>query len=261
MQASEHARRVFFVGGNWKCNPRSRVAVDELVKGLNEGPSTVPSETVVCVPAIYLDRVQSTLRKDFAVGAQNIYFEPAGAFTGEISAPMLVDLGVRWTIIGHSERRAIFGETDAVVAKKTSAALAERQLSVIGCLGETLQEFESGQTEQVIYRQLKAYADVLTNWDRFIIAYEPVWAIGTGKTATPERAQQVHSWLRNWLATNVNPNTARSVRILYGGSVTAANAEQLARQPDVDGFLVGGASLKPADFLTIVRAGGQKSNL
>jgi len=155
-------------------------------------------------------------------------------------------------ILGHSERRAIFGESDTLVAEKVIHAL-ENGLKVIACIGETLQERESGKTEEVVFRQTAAIAKVVKDWSNVVLAYEPVWAIGTGKTATPAQAQEVHKALRGWMNDNVSPDVAASVRIQYGGSVTAANAKELASQPDIDGFLVGGASLKP-EFVQIVNA-------
>jgi len=214
----------------------------------------------VCPPAVYLESVRAVLRPEFHVGAQNVWAEGKGAFTGEISSDMVKDLGLHWTIIGHSERRTIFRETDELIAKKTTYAMGVG-LSVIGCLGETLAEFEAGQTEQVIYTQLKAYAGVVKDWNKFVLAYEPGWAIGTGKSATPERAEEVHGFLRKWLKANVSEEAATHCRILYGGSVTAANSEALAKLPNIDGFLVGGASLKAADFITIVNTSTAKAAL
>jgi len=251
--------RRFLVGGNWKCNG-SKALVSELVKGLNEGKLLGNAEVVVCPPAVYLDPVRAALRPEFHVGAQNVWSEGKGAFTGEISADMVKDLGLNWTIIGHSERRTIFRETDELIAKKTAYAMSVG-LSVIGCLGETLAEFEAGHTEQVIYTQMKAYAGVVKDWNKFVIAYEPVWAIGTGKSATPERAEEVHTFLRKWLKANVSEEASNHCRILYGGSVTAANSEALAKLPNVDGFLVGGASLKAVDFITIVNTSTAKAAL
>jgi triosephosphate isomerase len=234
-------------------------SVAELVAGLNAGElqgGANQAEVVVFPAYVHLAQVRSSLRSDFAVGAQDAWAEPKGAFTGAVSADMLVDLGIAWTIVGHSERRTIFAESDDLVARKAARAL-EVGLSVVACLGESLQEFESSRTEEVVSRQLAAYARRLRaqDWSRFVIAYEPVWAIGTGKTATPERAQEVHQILRRWLETHVSPEVASQARILYGGSVTPATAEGLASKPDVDGFLVGGASLKPADFIAIINAG------
>lgn len=177
---------------------------------------------------------------------------PSGAFTGEVSPALLKDVGATWVILGHSERRQIFGESDELIAEKVVHALAEG-LKVIACIGETLQEREAGQTEAVVFRQTKALAAVIKDWSNVVLAYEPVWAIGTGKTATPAQAQEVHAALRKWLAENVSAAVSASLRIQYGGSVTAANARELASQGDIDGFLVGGASLKP-EFVDIVNA-------
>lgn len=165
---------------------------------------------------------------------------------------MLKDVGADWVIIGHSERRAIFGESDELTAEKVAFALAEG-LKVIACIGETLQEREAGQTEAVVFRQTKAIAAVVKDWTNVVVAYEPVWAIGTGKTATPAQAQEVHAALRKWFVDNVSQAVSDGIRIQYGGSVTAANCRELGSQPDIDGFLVGGASLKP-EFVQIVNA-------
>lgn len=165
---------------------------------------------------------------------------------------MLKDVGADWVIIGHSERRTIFGESDELVAEKTAFALAEG-LKVIACIGETLQEREAGKTEEVVFRQMKAIAAQVKDWTNVVVAYEPVWAIGTGKVATPQQAQDVHAALRKWLVDNVSADVSASLRIQYGGSVTAANCKELGSQPDIDGFLVGGASLKP-EFVQIVNA-------
>lgn len=177
---------------------------------------------------------------------------PSGAFTGELSPAMLKDVGATWVILGHSERRQIFGETDELIAQKVVHAL-EAGLKVIACIGETLQEREAGQTEAVVFRQTKALADAIKDWSNVVLAYEPVWAIGTGKTATPQQAQEVHAALRKWLTDNVSADVSAALRIQYGGSVTAGNAKELASQADIDGFLVGGASLKP-EFVQIVNA-------
>lgn len=165
---------------------------------------------------------------------------------------MLKDIGADWVIIGHSERRQIFGESDELIAEKTVHALSVG-LKVIACIGETLQEREAGQTEAVVFRQSKALANVIKDWTNVVIAYEPVWAIGTGKTATPQQAQEVHAALRKWFTENVSGDVAQSIRIQYGGSVTGANCKELAAQADIDGFLVGGASLKP-EFIQIINA-------
>jgi triosephosphate isomerase len=178
------------------------------------------------------------------VAAQNVYNKPNGAFTGEISVSQLKDLGVHWTILGHSERRTLLGETDEVVASKTKFAI-DGGVSVIWCCGESLAEREAGETIAVIERQLAALAAQLTpaDWKSVVIAYEPIWAIGTGKVATVQQAQEVHEAIRKWLRANVSEEVAEETRILYGGSVNGKNCKDLAKEKDIDGFLVGGASL------------------
>jgi len=195
--------------------------------------------------------VQAGLRKDWHVAAQNCSAQGNGAFTGEISADMLKDCGIQWVIIGHSERRAYYGDTDAIINKKIACAKAQG-INVIACCGETLEERESGKTFEVVQRQCEAFAEHLDP-ATVVIAYEPVWAIGTGKTATPEQAQEVHAFIRKWMADKRGDAVSAGTRILYGGSVNGANAKDLFGLADVDGGLVGGASLKP-EFLTIVAA-------
>jgi len=207
---------------------------------------------VVGVPAVYLDFVKANAPPNVEVAAQNCFKADKGAFTGETSPLMLKDIGVNWVILGHSERRQIFGESDELIAEKVAFALSNG-LKVIACIGETLDEREAGKTEEVVFRQTQAIADKIQDWTNVVVAYEPVWAIGTGKTASPQQAQDVHQALRQWFAKCVSPEVAASIRIQYGGSVTGANAQELGSQPDIDGFLVGGASLKP-EFVTIVNA-------
>jgi triosephosphate isomerase len=198
-------------------------------------------ETVLCPPYVSL---QAALESEHTVFAQNVHWADVGAFTGEISAAMLVELGVRGSIVGHSERRQHFGETDETVARRAHAA-QEHGLGVIACVGETLEERESGQMELVLHIQIEAIADAVDESDnRFVIAYEPVWAIGTGKTATPEQAQEAHALIKSIL----------DVQVLYGGSVKPENAAELLSQPDVDGALVGGASLEVESFTAICQA-------
>lgn len=210
-------------------------------------------EVVVGVPAIYLGYARQIVPGAIGVAAQNCYKAPKGAFTGEISPAMILDVNCEWVILGHSERRTIFGESDQLVAEKVKHA-SESGLKVIACIGETLQERESGKTEEVVFRQTKALLEAIgQDWSKVVLAYEPVWAIGTGKTASPQQAQDVHAALRGWLATNASQEIADNVRIQYGGSVTATNAKELAACPDIDGFLVGGASLKP-EFIDIINA-------
>ncbi|XP_043290144.1 triosephosphate isomerase [Venturia canescens] len=243
--------RKFFVGGNWKMNGVKK-EIDEIVAFLKAGPLDPNVEVVVGVPSIYLAYAKSILPSTIAVSAQNAYKVPKGAFTGEISPAMLVDNEVPWVILGHSERRNVFGEKDELIAEKVAHCL-EAGVKVIACIGELLEEREAGKTEEVVFRQTKAIADKIKSWDNVVLAYEPVWAIGTGKTATPQQAQEVHDKLRAWFAKNISPQVAESLRIIYGGSVTAGNAKDLAKEKDIDGFLVGGASLKP-DFVQIVNA-------
>ncbi|CDF36466.1 triose-phosphate isomerase [Chondrus crispus] len=246
--------RTFFVGGNWKCNSTVK-SITELCASWKESTdngakySGKPVEIVIAPPSIYAQTAKDALPANFQVSLQDCY-SSTGAFTGEIAADMIVDMGIPWVITGHSERRTIFKETDEVVATKTAYAIS-KGLSVIACIGELLEEREAGKTLEVNERQLSAIAATVTDWSKVVIAYEPVWAIGTGKVATPEQAQEVHAALRAWLSTNVNPEVAESTRIIYGGSVKPANANELAGQADIDGFLVGGASLKP-DFISVI---------
>jgi len=202
-------------------------------------------ETVIAPPSLYLLLVREHLRPEIEVAAQNVFDKPNGAFTGEISVAQLKDSNITWTILGHSERRTILGETDEVVASKTKFA-TDGGLGVIWCCGESLEEREAGSTIAVVSRQLAALKAAGPDWARVVIAYEPIWAIGTGKVATTEQAQEVHAAIRAWLAKEVDAKVADETRILYGGSVTEKNSSDLAKQADIDGFLVGGASLKPA---------------
>jgi len=248
---SASAGRKFFVGGNWKCNG-NRDSIKTLIDGLNAG-SPVEDVQVVCAPpAPYLDYTRQNLRKDFAVSGQNSWVGGQGAYTGEVAAEMLKDIGCEWVILGHSERRHLpeIKETDEVIAKKTKYAL-DKGLGVILCIGELLEEREAGRTLEVCERQMAAVSKEISNWDNVVVAYEPVWAIGTGKVATPEQAQEVHDAMRKWMAQNISPEVSEKTRILYGGSVNPKNCDELASKPDIDGFLVGGASLQP-DFLKIV---------
>lgn len=230
----------------------SRESIGGIMSFLKQGPLSADSEVVVAPPSLYLSLVREGLPPSVGVAAQNCYKAEKGAFTGEISPQMILDLGVEWVILGHSERRNIFGETDELVGEKVGFALSSG-LKVIACLGELLSEREGGKTEEVVARQLKAITAHVKDWSKVVIAYEPVWAIGTGRTATPEQAQEVHLFLRKLLAENISAAIAAETRIIYGGSVNAGNCTTLAAQSDVDGFLVGGASLK-ADFVKIVNA-------
>ncbi|KAL6275847.1 hypothetical protein ACE6H2_019448 [Prunus campanulata] len=251
--------RKFFVGGNWKCNGTT-AEVKKIVTTLNEAevPSEDIVEVVVSPPFVFLAFVKSLLRSDFHVAAQNCWVRRGGAFTGEVSAEMLVNLGIPWVILGHSERRLILNESNGFVGDKVAYALSQG-LKVIACVGETLEQRESGSTVAVVAAQTKAIAEKVSSWENIVLAYEPVWAIGTGKVASPAQAQEVHFELRKWLHDNVGAEVAASTRIIYGGSVNGANCKELATQPDVDGFLVGGASLKP-EFIDIIKSATVKKN-
>ena len=242
------------IAGNWKMNG-SLTANQALVQALLVGVGQQPAcDVVVCPPALYLAQLRQLLTASapIALGAQDVSQHAGGAFTGDVSAAMLNEFGVRYVIVGHSERRQYQGETDLQVAAKAARAL-EAGLTPIVCVGETLQEREAGLTEFIVRRQLSAVMHVnAARAHGIVLAYEPVWAIGTGKTATPDQAQAVHAALRAQLG--AAGEQAAGVRILYGGSMNAANAQALLAQPDIDGGLIGGAALKAPDFLTIIGA-------
>ena len=240
------------IAGNWKMNG-SLDANAALVAALLQDPQAWACDVAVCAPAPYLAQLQTLLKGSrLDLGAQDVSVHESGAFTGEVSAAMLKEFGVRYCIVGHSERRQYHQETDATVALKAQRALAAG-ITPIVCVGETLAQREAGQTEEVVKRQLAAV--VHTNGhciSEIVLAYEPVWAIGTGKTASPEEAQHVHHVLRAQL--QAASQHADRVRILYGGSMNAGNAQALLAQPDIDGGLIGGAALNAAAFLSIVAA-------
>lgn len=252
--------RTFFVGGNWKCNGTTS-SISSLCASWNESTTNgtkydgKPVEIVIAPPALYALSTKDLLPSNFVVSLQNCY-AATGAYTGEIAGDMIADTNIEWVILGHSERRTIFKESDETVAEKTAYAL-DKGISVIACIGELLEEREAGKTMEVNERQLSAIAAKVTDWSKVVIAYEPVWAIGTGKVATPEQAQEVHAALRSWLSKNISADVAESTRIIYGGSVKPKNANDLATQKDIDGFLVGGASLKP-DFIDVIDSYTQK---
>lgn len=251
------AKRRPLVAGNWKMNG-TRALAAELIGGIVRGIGSVANaEVVLCPPFILIPLVAEKLKDiggQIGWGGQNLSSHPSGAYTGEISGPMLRDAGCTYVIVGHSERRTLYGETDAMVAEKFAAAQAAG-LTPILCLGETLAERETGRTEPVVERQLAAVLERsgIESLARATIAYEPVWAIGTGRTATPEQAQAVHRFLRARIAAR-DARIADGVRILYGGSVKGGNAPELFSQPDIDGGLIGGASLHAEEFLAICRA-------
>ena len=245
------------IAGNWKMNG-SRESIKALLAGIKAGMGDVKSAQVaVCAPSIYIADVAEQLKgSNIAFGGQNVSTEEKGAFTGEISTSMLLDFGCKYVLVGHSERRSLYGETDAIVAAKFGVA-HKAGLTPILCVGESLEERENGSTEAVVARQLDAVIDKegIEAIADCVIAYEPVWAIGTGKTASPQQAQDVHAFIRSKLAEK-NADVAEKVQIQYGGSMNAANAAELLSQPDIDGGLIGGASLVAEDFLTICKAAG-----
>lgn len=249
------ALRQAVIAGNWKMNktrPEAKALIDELIPLVKDADCGV----VICVPFTNLETaLDATKGTNIKVGAENCHWAKSGAFTGEISADMLAEMGVEYVVIGHSERRQYFGETDATVNQRVRAAL-DSGLKVILCVGELLEQREAGITEEIVGMQTKAAlggvsADELKN---IILAYEPVWAIGTGKTATAEQANEVNHYIRTVVAKLYGASAADAMTIQYGGSMNAKNAEELLAQPDVDGGLIGGASLKAADFAVIVGA-------
>lgn len=263
--AGGNSKRKMVVGGNWKCNGDLK-SLTELVSGINASVKANPDfyemvDVIVAPPTLHLAAVLTTIDPKVKVAAQNCHFGGNGAYTGEVSADQLKDFGINWVIIGHSERRAspasgygvMANESSVLIAKKTKYAIS-KGLSVIACIGETLAERESNKTLEVCKEQLKPICESLTEaeWSQVVIAYEPVWAIGTGKSATKEDAQKIHGEIRGYLATSVSPAVASAVRIQYGGSVNPQNAASLGSLPDVDGFLVGGASMKASSFASVI---------
>jgi len=249
--------RRFLVAGNWKMNTVNAAAV-ALAKDVATGSTsaTAAIDVLVAPPFPYLRSVQEALSgSKVRLGTQNVCHEPPGAFTGEVAVDMLIDCGCGSVILGHSERRHVFGETDAVINKKVKAVRG-KGLQAIFCVGELLRDRESGRTELILDGQMNGGLEGVDEaaLSDIVIAYEPVWAIGTGQTATPQQAQAAHAHLRKWLAARYNPALAQATRILYGGSVKADNALTLMQQPDIDGALVGGASLTAKAFLPIVEA-------
>ena len=243
------------VAGNWKMNA-NKETVSALVKDILSGMNGVSTEVIVCAPFPYLSQVEALIDgSSLMLGAQNLNVSPKGAFTGEVSADMIKDFGAGHVIVGHSERRSLYGETSTIVAEKTKAAIAAN-LTPILCVGESLEEREIGKTEAVVAQQLNAVIGLvgIEAFESIIIAYEPVWAIGTGKTASPEQAQAVHLFVRGLLREN-NESVAQTTPILYGGSMNAGNANELISCADIDGGLIGGAALKAEDFLQICKAG------
>jgi triosephosphate isomerase len=252
--------RPLFIAGNWKMNPKTAAEAEALAAGVKAGLGTaVDVRVAVCPPAVFLHQVDAILAgSPIGLGAQNMHWKPEGAYTGEISGAMLNGAGCTHVILGHSERRHGLNETDAQVNAKLHAALAVGLIPIV-CIGETRQEREAEQTEDVVAGQMTGSLAGLSpeQMAGVVLAYEPVWAIGTGLTATPAQAQAVHEYIRDWLTKLVGAATAARVVVQYGGSVKPDNAAELLGCPDIDGALVGGASLNPGDFLGIVRAAQQ----
>jgi len=245
--------RAKLIAGNWKMNGSLQTVAD-LVAGIKAGEAG-KAELAVCPPAVFLMQVGGLLAgTDIALGAQNVCDHDNGAYTGEISAAMLVECGCRYVIVGHSERRSLYGESDQLVAGRFAMALQGGLVPIL-CVGETLAEREQGVTEQVVARQLQAVIDACGSgaFASAVVAYEPVWAIGTGMVATPEQAQAVHAFIRARLAAS-NAAIAERLRILYGGSMKPSNAAELLSRPDIDGGLIGGAALQAGDFLAIAQS-------
>lgn len=239
------------IAGNWKMNNTAAEGV-ALVNAIAPLVEKASCDVVVCVPSIDIPAVAEALKgTNIALGAQNVHFAEKGAFTGEISANMLKEYGVKYVIIGHSERRQYFGETDETVNKRTLAAL-NAGLTPIVCIGETLEERETGKTEEVLDRQIEIGLKGIEDLAQIVVAYEPVWAIGTGRTATCEQANETIGYIRKKLGETFCPECAKKVRIQYGGSMNAGNCTQLMAMPEIDGGLIGGASLKAGDFAQIV---------
>lgn len=255
--------RRFLIAGNWKMNTTRQSAVGlagELAAAAASDEAGV--EILVSPPYPYLIPVAEKLQGSAVqLGAQDVYFEAPGAFTGEVAVEMLRDCGCRYVILGHSERRHVLGETDDIINRKTRASISGG-LHVVLCVGELLSERQANHTEDVLDRQMHAGLEGVSEADaaNIVIAYEPVWAIGTGVTASPEQAESAHEHLRNWLASRYTPAFSDKVRILYGGSVKADNAELLLGQANVDGALVGGASLKASTFVPIIEAARKLSS-
>ncbi len=248
------------IAGNWKMNNTAKEGV-ALVEALKPLVKDAGCDVVVCVPAIDIPAVSEAVKgSDIALGAQNVHFAEKGAYTGEISASMLAEYGVKYVIIGHSERRQYFGETDETVNKRTLAALDAGLIPIV-CIGETLEERETGKTEKVLDRQIETGMKGIDDISKIVIAYEPVWAIGTGKTATAEQANETIGYIRKKVAETFCPKCAEKVRIQYGGSMNAGNCVQLMAMSEIDGGLIGGASLKAPDFSAIVNYDKQSMKL
>ncbi|MFC1752091.1 triose-phosphate isomerase [Thermoproteota archaeon] len=244
------------IAGNWKMNTTYNEALTLALSISNQLENNIKSDVILCPPFVYINEIKEIIKhSNIKLGAQNIYPKNQGAFTGEISPEMLVSLGCKYVIIGHSERREYFSESNSFINQKIKACLSHNLIPIL-CVGEKLNERESDQTFSIIQTQLEqgleGLADFISDAPLLIIAYEPIWAIGTGKVASPEQAQEVHSFIRQKLEHILNPNLSAHIRILYGGSVKPDNCKELMKQPDIDGALVGGASLNADSFCQII---------
>lgn len=245
--------RIPFIAGNWKMNMTRQSGI-ELVESISKGMGNTDVEVAVCCPATLLHSLHDALKNTgIKLGAQNMHWENTGAFTGEISGDMLKEAGVSYVILGHSERRQIFGETDHQIQMKLKKAF-EKQLIPILCIGETLEEREAERMNEVLHAQLQKDTETVTAAEaaKMVVAYEPLWAIGTGKTATPDQAAEATGFIRRWLATKYGDDLSEQIRILYGGSVKPDNITEIMESKDIDGALVGGASLKAKEFVGII---------
>ena len=251
MEKTSSSRKVY-IGGNWKCNGDSKF-IKDFEKELLSLKQDDPSKVEVAIFPTSLHLASLVANKDLShiiFGSQNISQYGNGAYTGELSPQLLNDINVNTTLIGHSERRSLFNESEEVILEKLKNAEANN-FNIVFCIGEKLEERKSDKTLDVIRTQLETAKSSVKNWDRIVIAYEPVWAIGTGETASPEQAEEVHAYIRKWLSENIDSKVSDSTRIIYGGSVNGGNCEKLISQKNIDGFLVGGSSLKP-EFKKIV---------
>ena len=248
--------RKSIVAGNWKMNGSASFAT-KMCQQINQFAANLDVEVVLSPPSVYLSQVQQAA-ESYSTAAQNVYFAASGAYTGEVSVAMLQDLGCGYVLVGHSERREMFAENQQLLAKKIAAAVNASLVPIL-CVGETLEQRQQGQAHAVVKQQIiSAISGLQLTADQIVVAYEPIWAIGTGETATPEQAQEIHGYIRTVLAEQVSAEMADKTRILYGGSVNAETASQLFSQPDIDGGLVGGASLKIEDFKNICSAAASK---
>ncbi|CAH1405206.1 unnamed protein product [Nezara viridula] len=247
---AKNAIRPFIIAGNMKMSGNKK-DIEELLKNLKDVDIFPEIEIILAPPSVYLEFSKSKAPRKISLAAQNCYKFPYGSYTGEISPAMLKDLGVQWVILGHSERRQIFCEKETLISEKVCHSLSQG-MSVIVCVGETLEEREKGMSEEVIYNQMSSLCMSVVDWTKIVIAYEPVWAYAEGKSITLKEAQKVHSQIRKWLKKNISPTAAQITRIIYAGPVTEKNCVMLAKMNDVDGFLLGDTAIENDDFIDII---------